>query len=184
MTTLVGLDATTDSAYTTGYNVNGNAGIRMLATKYVAIATGTATSMEVNHLDLGDGVQSCKMFILDSTFKILGKTGAVSSPGSGASRLSSALDTSVSITSGSTYYLGIVADPAGGSGDGRFTQATDGTNTANEFEVDMSNPPNYASPPATGATVTLSAGGQFNFSINANGTIGGGSSTPIAWIRA
>ena len=167
MTTLVGIDTTGVAGYTTAVQNNG-APTNAYFMAFTASASGTATTLNA-YLTTGGGfTTNYKLFIADSSRTILAISGPCA-PSADPQWVSAAIS-SVSIVSGTTYNLGFYAD----NNDNTFAHWNSDTVTTG-INADTSGG-SYSAPEST---LSINATG-FNgrFAMYADGTIGGGSSTP------
>ena len=161
MALLVGSSTTT--GYTTNASANGFTGTRFVFLPWTASASGTANDLYFYARD--DGID-CKFCIYDSSYGLLGYTGTVNLSGGGWK--SGALNTGVSITASSTYYLGFW------TAEYSAPYYSDNGGTCSRYDTGGGN--GYTSP-STYTTITATAdAGIYRFLMYADGTEGGGSS--------
>jgi hypothetical protein len=162
MAVLVGSSTTT--GYATNASANSNTGTRLVVYPFTAGSTGTAA--DLYFYSRGDAI-NCKFVIYDSSYNLLGYTGTVALNAGGW--VSGALNTSVSVTSGQTYYLGFWTES------GYTPYYTDSGGTCSTYSTGGGN--GYTSP-QTYTSITLTGdAGISRFLMYADGTVGGAAPT-------
>lgn len=153
MTLLVGTNSTTGYTNTTGFN-----GAYNWYLPFVASATGTGTSIWVYAANY-DGAAAFRLAIWDSTGTVLVVSAELLN---GTAGWQQATISNTTITSGNTYYLGIVPN-------GAYIGLLTNTATAPQYHINATYPSAATIVPGTDSY----RGTSDNFSIYVDGTTGG-----------
>lgn len=157
MTELVGNSA----AYTVETNTFNTDDLAYFTSGFVASATGTATDCFLRIADTAGwgSATAAKIQVHNSSGTLLAT--ATFSSAQGAGWISSALDSSIGITSGNTYYLAIIC-----TGSNLAVR-----NSGNTFECKHVTGGTYASPPTTLTPGSDPGSPKANFNVYLDGTV-------------
>lgn len=169
MTILIGSNNTT--GFTSIARMAGLAGRANFQT-YTCSASGNITTLGYYWGDSGVGSENLVLFLCNSSGTTLCNTGSLTTPSTTTQFVTGSV-TSTAVTSGQTYYIGLLAAAGNNGGDDRIGAAYNGLSSYEDTTTVWT----YPTPATTYSSIVVN-GGLPNWLGYADGSPAGTSSTP------
>lgn len=151
MTILLGSNNTT--GFTSTSRMAGLAG-RSNFQPYVCSTGGVVTSLAYYWGDTGVGSENLVIFLCNSTGGLLCTTNELTTPSATTQFVTGSVTSSVSVTSGQTYYIGLLAALGNNGGDNRLGAAGNGLGSYDDTTTVFT----YPTPASQYSSISLNAG--------------------------